>query len=60
MYNIQQHIEELRAERARIDEAIAALERLATGGKRKRGRPAGSKNKPKQASDLIFDFNYKK
>jgi len=54
---------ELRGERERIEEAIVALERLARGqGKRRgrppawmttasepkrRGRPAGSKNKPK-------------
>ena len=51
---------ELRAEREQIEEAILSLERLARGrGKRrgrppmwlaevkKRGRPPGSKNKPK-------------
>lgn len=57
---------DLRQERARVDEAIVALERLALGhGKRRgrppawmtaaaepkrRGRPAGSKNKPKETS----------
>ncbi len=56
---------ELRAEREQIDKAIIALERLArTRGKRRgrppkwmkeaaapkhRGRPKGSKNKPKEA-----------
>ena len=53
-------VEELRTERAPIEEAIMALERLARGhGKRRgrppawmtatkrRGRPPGSKNKPK-------------
>ncbi len=53
-------VEELRTERAQIEEAITALERLARGhGKRRgrppawmtptkrRGRPPGSKNKPK-------------
>lgn len=53
-------VEELRTERAQIEEAIMALERLARGhGKRRgrppawmtaakrRGRPPGSKNKPK-------------
>lgn len=56
-------IEELQQERAEIDEAIMALERMASGqGKRRgqppawmaasaaperRGRPPGSKNKPK-------------
>ena len=55
---------ELREERARIEEAIIALERMARGhGKRRgrppawmtaasepkrRGRPPGSKNKPKE------------
>ena len=54
-------IEELRSERDGIDEAIAVMERLALGqGKRRgrppawmsevkqRGRPKGSKNKPKE------------
>ena len=56
---------ELRQERAQVEEAIVALERLALGhGKRRgrppvwvtaatapkrRGRPPGSKNKPKEA-----------
>jgi hypothetical protein len=53
-------VEELRTERAQIEEAILALERIARGqGKRRgrppawmtavkrRGRPPGSKNKPK-------------
>jgi hypothetical protein len=53
---------ELREERERIEEAIITLERLARGrGKRRgrppawmtnikrRGRPLGSKNKPKEA-----------
>ncbi len=54
----------LRQEREQVDEAIANLERLALGGKRRRGRPPawmknlvgpdrrgrppGSKNKPKE------------
>ena len=32
---------ELRAERALLDEVIANLERLSTGGPKKRGRPRG-------------------
>jgi hypothetical protein len=53
-------VEELRIERAQIEEAIMALERIERGqGKRRgrppawmsapkrRGRPPGSKNKPK-------------
>lgn len=53
-------LDELRAERDQLDEAIITLERLAAGrGKRRgrppawmsavkrRGRPPGSKNKPK-------------
>jgi hypothetical protein len=53
---------ELRAERGQVEEAIMTLERLARGrGKRRgrppawmsqikrRGRPRGSKNKPKEA-----------
>ena len=52
-------VEELRTERAQIEEAIMALERLARGrgkrrgrppawmtGTKRRGRPPGSKNKP--------------
>lgn len=59
-------IAELQQERAQIEEAIIAIERLAAGqGKRRgrppawmsaaaahkrRGRPPGSKNKPKEAA----------
>jgi hypothetical protein len=55
---------ELKQERTRIDEAIVIMERLATGhgnrrgrppawmtaasGPKRRGRPPGSKNKPKE------------
>jgi len=58
---------DLRQERAQIEEAITALERLASGrGKRpgrppawmtgasvpkRKGRPPGSKNKPKEAAE---------
>jgi hypothetical protein len=58
--DIEKMLTELRQERDGIDEAIAALARLAAGqGKRRgrppawmkvvkmRGRPPGSKNKPK-------------
>jgi hypothetical protein len=62
--DILKMLEELRTERAAIDEAIAVLARLSLGqGKRRgrpplwmtgavagkrRGRPPGSKNKPKE------------
>jgi hypothetical protein len=39
----------LRAERDQLDEAILAFERLAAGRGKRRGRPPGSKNKPKDA-----------
>lgn len=39
-------LHELREERERIDEAIIVIERLS--GKRKRGRPRGSKTRPKE------------
>ncbi len=58
--DIEKMLDELRAERDQLDEAIITLERLAAGrGKRRgrppawmtavkrRGRPPGSKNKPK-------------
>jgi hypothetical protein len=41
---------ELRAELARIEEVIMALERIARGQGKRRGRPPGSKNKPKPDS----------
>ena len=54
---------ELRVEREQVEEAILALERMARGGGRRRGRPPkwmtqikrrgrppGSKNKPKHES----------
>ena len=40
----------LRQERAAVEQAIIVLERLALGHKRRRGRPKGSKNKPKDAA----------
>ena len=58
--NLEQMLRELREERTGVEEAISVLERLASGrGRRrgrppawmastkKRGRPKGSKNKPK-------------
>jgi hypothetical protein len=56
--NLMNMLNELRLERGRLEEAIMILERLARGqGKRRgrppawmknrRGRPPGSKNKPK-------------
>lgn len=38
----------LREDLARIDAAIIAVERLAAGSRKRRGRPPGSKNKPKK------------
>jgi hypothetical protein len=62
---------DFRQERAQIEEAITALERLAFGrGKRRRhppawmivasvpkrrGRPPGSKNKPKEETEINLD-----
>jgi hypothetical protein len=43
--DIQNILSNLRAERERIDRAIAALEGLGTTGPRRRGRPVGSVNK---------------
>jgi hypothetical protein len=37
--NIQQMLQELRDERKQIEEAILALERMATGQGKRRGRP---------------------
>ena len=60
--DINKMLEELRTERMMIEESIIALERLALGGgkrrgrppqwmaaagAKRRGRPPGSKNKPK-------------
>jgi hypothetical protein len=55
-------LEELRAERERVDQAIIVLERIASGRSRgrgrppkwmtlvkRRGRPPGSKNKAKES-----------
>ncbi len=58
--NLQKMIAELQAEKARLDDAILALERLSSAGaKRRRGRPPrwlkniqnGSSNGGDQASD---------
>lgn len=58
--DVNKMLAELRSERAAIEEAIVVLERLATGRSKRRGRPPawmtavkrrgrplGSKNKPK-------------
>jgi hypothetical protein len=39
--DLHRMVAELREERQRIDEAIAALERLSAGTARRRGRPPG-------------------
>lgn len=65
--NLVQMLADLRAERRNLDEAIAVLARIGYGrekrpgrpplwmkgvpGAKKRGRPPGSKNKPKQDID---------
>ena len=62
MMDIDKILSELRTERDQLAEAILILERLAAGGGRRRGRPPrwmtalkrrgrppGSKNKPKEA-----------
>jgi len=41
---------DLRQEREQIEEAILTLERLARGRGKRRGRPPGTKNKPKEAA----------
>jgi hypothetical protein len=61
--DIQKVIQEFRAERERIEDAILSLECLVLGGKKKRGRPSvlmalskrrgrppGQKNKPKEVN----------
>jgi ATP/maltotriose-dependent transcriptional regulator MalT len=63
LMDISQMLAELRVELGQVDEAIAVLERMAAGsgrrrgrpplwmaateGKKRRGRPPGSKNRPK-------------
>jgi len=42
--NLQQVVAELKAERDRIERAIAAIEGLNSTGRRRRGRPLGSAN----------------
>jgi hypothetical protein len=46
---IEKMLAELRTERDQLDEAILTLQRLAAGRGRRRGRPPGSKNSPKDA-----------
>jgi hypothetical protein len=43
--DVQNILDDLKKERARIDQAIAALEGLGAAGPRRRGRPVGSVNK---------------
>jgi hypothetical protein len=43
--DIQNILGDLKKERARLDQAIAALEGLGASGPRRRGRPVGSVNK---------------
>jgi hypothetical protein len=47
--DIQNILSNLKAERERIDRAIAALEGLGATGPRRRGRPVGSVNKSSAA-----------
>jgi hypothetical protein len=47
--NVAEIVEQLKQERGRLDAAIQALSGVEGGGKR-RGRPAGSKNKSRKAS----------
>ena len=60
--DINKMLDELRAEREQVEQAILVLERLARGqgkrrgrppkwmtGMKRRGRPKGRKNKPKKA-----------
>jgi hypothetical protein len=66
--DVSKILEELRAERQQIEEAILSLERLASGrgkrrgrpphwlteaGPRRRGRPPGSKNKTTSAGGAL-------
>jgi hypothetical protein len=46
-YGNDEIIEELRTEQQKLTAAIAALETLRGGCGKRRGRPVGSKNKPK-------------
>jgi len=39
MMDISRILDEMRTERAQLEEAIASLERLALGGAKRRGRP---------------------
>ena len=61
--DVEKILAELRREKVQIEEAIVSLERLAIGqrrgrppawvsqiGNKRRGRPPGSKNKPKLAT----------
>jgi len=47
--NITEMIVELRAEKEEVEQAILVLQRLVLGQGKRRGRPPGSKNKPKNS-----------
>jgi hypothetical protein len=50
--NLQKMIVELQAEKARLDDAILALERLASSNRRRRGRPPRwLKGYPQESTD---------
>ena len=49
--DLNKTIDELRAELKRINATIATLEEMARGGRRKPGRPKGSKNKPRTPAE---------
>jgi hypothetical protein len=48
--DVMKMLADLRQEREQIEEAIITLERLARGRSKRRGRPPGSKNKPKESA----------
>ena len=51
--DVNKMLVELRQEREQIEEAIIILERLARGRGKRRGRPPGSKNKPKDEKAAV-------
>ena len=53
MNNLPKYISELRAELERIQQAIVVLERLAAGGKKRRGRPPKWMQKPAAESRRV-------
>lgn len=54
--DITKMLVELREERERITEAIDVLQRIAHGRGKRRGRPPGSKNKPKNGDSGASDW----